>query len=39
VPFDEAGDGRVQGGDAGVDATPDLFVGEQREEPFDLIEL
>jgi hypothetical protein len=38
VPLDEAGGGIVQSVNASVHGTPDLLIGEQREEPIDLIE-
>jgi hypothetical protein len=38
VSFDERGDVGPQGGNAAIDATSDLLVGEEREEALDLIE-
>jgi len=38
VALDEAVDGGVQGVDAAADAASDLSLGEQGEEPLDLIE-
>lgn len=38
VSFDERGDVRPKGGDTAIDAAPDLLIGKEREEAFDLID-
>ena len=38
VPHDERGDVGPEGCDAAIDAAPDLLIGEEREEAFDLNE-
>lgn len=38
VSVDERSDVRPEGGDAAIDAAPNLLVGEEREEALDLIE-
>ena len=35
---DEAGDGMMEGVEATMDAAPDLAVGQESEEAFDLVE-
>ena len=38
MPLDEVGDGSLQGIDAAMDPASNLALGEQGEEPLDLIE-
>ena len=38
VSIDERSDVSPESGDAAIDATPDLLIGEEREEALDLVE-
>lgn len=38
VSVDERSDVSSEGGDAAIDAAPDLLIGEEREETLDLVE-
>lgn len=38
MSLDERGDVGPEGGQAAIDATPDLLIGEEREEALDLVE-